>query len=91
MFHRTKLFRSVQLDNSESLWRRTAIEESLSSKFGKIEVNLFVPICSICTETSRFRKVSFSGFQDLAHEFDLAVWDNVIEFAEIALDGLLED
>lgn len=50
------------------------------------------PYCnSIRTETPRFRKVSFSGFQDLGHEFDLAVWDNVIEFAEIALDGLLED
>ena len=46
---------------------------------------------SICTETPRFRKVSFSGFQDLGHEFDLAVWDNVIEFAEIALDGLKID
>ena len=42
--HRTKLFLSVQLDNSESLWPRTAIAESLTSIFAKIEVNLFVPI-----------------------------------------------
>lgn len=35
-------------------------------------------------------KVSFSAFQDLGHHFSVEVWDNVIEFAEIALDRALD-
>ena len=34
--------------------------------------------------------MSFSAFQDLGHHFSVEVWDNVIEFAEIALDRALD-
>lgn len=38
-----------------------------------------------------YRGVSFSAFQDLGHHFSVEVWDNVIEFAEIALDRALDE
>ena len=45
----------------------------------------------VCGSLRLGAKVSFSAFQDLGHHFSVEVWDNVIEFAEIALDRALDE
>ena len=51
---------------------------------------MYIKDASIELASEKSLEVSFSAFQDLGHDFNLSVWDNVIEFAEIALDAFEE-